>query len=74
MKEKKLTTEEMIGKKYGKLLIIERAENVNGIVHLKCVCDCGKECIKKRSNVACGHTRSCGCARSQALKNPLWWK
>jgi len=47
------------GNKYGKLTILEELPNAE----VKCLCDCGKEAIKKRYKVLSGHTKSCGCGK-----------
>ena len=57
---------DIVGKKYGKLLVIERVENhiqPNGSVKVmyKCKCDCGNECIVQKHHIEKGHTTSCGC-------------
>lgn len=75
--------QEMIGKKFGRLTVIEQMEDIinvdsKGRTHrrkmVKCLCDCGNETIV-RYDVLLGtrhHTRSCGCLQreraSQALK------
>lgn len=52
----------MVGEKYGKLRIIERAEsNKNGHVCWKCVCDCGATKTVESGKLRSGHTKSCGC-------------
>lgn len=54
------------GKKYGKLLVIERVENKGGRAFWKCQCDCGKITIVKGASLRTGlkpraGTKSCGC-------------
>ena len=53
----------LIGQKFGKLTVIERAENnVQGSTQWLCKCDCdGKEIIVKGGNLKSGNTQSCGC-------------
>ena len=51
----------MIGKRFGKLLVIAYAKKNNGHHMWLCRCDCGKEVIKRGSNLTSGHTKSCGC-------------
>jgi len=60
-----------IGKKYGKLTVIERAENYkNGSAQWYCICDCGNiNKIKVRaSSLRSGHTKSCGCISVETAK------
>lgn len=54
----------LIGKKFGKLYVIEKtnekAKN-NGEYKYMCVCDCGKKVLVRGSNLKCGNSKSCGC-------------
>lgn len=51
-----------IGKKYGKLTIIERAENSKySTARFLCKCDCGNEKIICASSMRLGKSKSCGC-------------
>lgn len=55
-----------IGEKFNKLTIKEvRIKNTEGGArkYAKCLCDCGKEDIKKLYDVTSGKTKSCGCAK-----------
>ncbi len=53
-----------IGKRYGKLLVIERYGTApNGFVTWRCGCDCGNETIVRGSFLRVANTRSCGCLR-----------
>jgi hypothetical protein len=50
----------IIGKKYNSLTVIERAENINGRVAWKCICDCNRETIVRTGDLTTGHIKSCG--------------
>lgn len=57
---------DLSGKKFGKLLVVSRAENIitpNGRAHVAwlCKCDCGNEKITRGDCLTNGHTTSCGC-------------
>lgn len=53
----------MIGKRFGKLVVLDRAENYLGkYSQWKCQCDCGNIVIKRGSKLVSGRTISCGCA------------
>lgn len=52
---------DLSGKKFGRLLVISRAENLNGRVTWLCSCDCGNKKIVQANKLANGHTKSCGC-------------
>ena len=56
----------LIGNRYGRLLVIERAENNRfGHVCYRCKCDCGGEAIVDATNLRNGNTNSCGCIKSK---------
>ena len=51
-----------IGNRYGKLVVIERAENNNrGEAQWLCRCDCGCEKVVRANDLRSGRTISCGC-------------
>ena len=53
---------DLTGMKFGRLTVIERAENSNtGKTRWKCKCECGKETISHTSSLTSGRTKSCGC-------------
>lgn len=53
---------DMIGKKFGRLTVIERAENAkNGKTKWKCICECGNCVIVEGRHLRKGETKSCGC-------------
>lgn len=56
----------LIGNKYGKLTVIERANNdaFNQVCY-KCQCSCGGIAIVSASNLRNGITNSCGCLKSK---------
>lgn len=55
----------LTGKKYGRLLVISRAENKNGRVYWYCKCDCGRTAIVSAIKLTSGETKSCGCLRKE---------
>ena len=51
-----------IGNHYGKLTVIERAENnSSGNAMWKCLCDCGNYTIASGTDLRRGYYQSCGC-------------
>ena len=63
---------DLTGRRFGKLLVLERAENVikpdgKPIVRYKCHCDCGNETIVRYSSLVNGRTTSCGCYHKEKL-------
>lgn len=58
----------LVGNRYGKLLVLEYAGS-NGKRSLwRCVCDCGNECVKNGTDLQSGGTKSCGCYRAEACR------
>lgn len=58
------------GQKYGKLLVIERYDNIGRKIRWKCLCDCGNysitltDSLRRKTRPA----RSCGCIKREALE------
>ena len=52
---------DLVGQKFGRLTVIERAENKNGRVAWICKCDCGKFTTVISKTLVNGDTKSCGC-------------
>jgi hypothetical protein len=68
-------TDDMVGNRYGKLVVLSEAEPAatKGRLHRKwkCVCDCGSIRIVFQCNLTSGKSNSCGCNRSKpGLANP----
>ena len=56
---------DLVGKRYGRLVVVEKAESLNGHTRWKCKCDCGNECIVHGTSLKTGNTRSCGCYKTE---------
>ena len=52
---------DLSGKKFGRLLVLERAENHGRETYWKCRCDCGNIKEINGAKLKNGHTKSCGC-------------
>lgn len=52
---------DLTGKRFGKLLVLEKAYSKNYRVYWRCLCDCGQETFVPTSNLTRLHTTSCGC-------------
>lgn len=60
------------GKKYGKLIVLEKTalRNTNRNVIWKCQCECGNITYVPTSCLKSGHTKTCGCSlNKEALSN-----
>lgn len=57
---------DLVGKKFGRLTVVEQAPyRTYGRVRWKCVCDCGNHIEVDGCHLTSGHTKSCGCLRSE---------
>lgn len=66
--------EDFAGRRFGRLVVVERAENVlhaNGRrrVAWVCLCDCGEHTVIETYHLTSGITRSCGCLRRESTKS-----
>lgn len=52
---------DLTGKRFGRLLVIERIGTKGGHALWKCKCDCGNEAEESSKFLNRGHTNSCGC-------------
>lgn len=52
---------DFVGKKFGKLTVIEYAGKRAGMHRWKCICECGNETIVGQTLLQTGKTKSCGC-------------
>lgn len=52
---------DLTGKRFGKLLVLDRAESLNGKTRWLCKCDCGNVKAINASNLRRGKSHSCGC-------------
>lgn len=63
----------LVGKKFGKLEVLQAAEPIKTGGKTKsrwlCKCDCGKETIKRADTLSAGTTQSCGCKPYEAKKD-----
>lgn len=58
---------DMLGMRFGNLLVIERAKNRGTSAAWVCICDCGKRVIRSGGGLRLGQTFSCGCQRREKL-------
>ncbi len=65
-------TKEMIGQKFGRLLVVEKTDKrQNECVVWRCQCDCGSFVEVAGYKLRNGHTSSCGCYRLEQLKKKI---
>lgn len=56
---------ELSGIRYGRLVVVSRAENKSGHPAWNCLCDCGHEKVCIGCNLKSGKSQSCGCMRDE---------
>jgi len=56
---------ELIGKRFGRLLVLRRTEDRWAHRFWTCLCDCGKEVVVRGESLYRGETKSCGCLRDE---------
>lgn len=61
----------LIGHRYGRLLVVSKAESKNGRAYWNCVCDCGNTKVVSSCCLSTGKTTSCGCYKREKAKK-LW--
>lgn len=61
-----------VGDRFGRLVVVERAENgPGGKVRIICRCDCGKVVEVFGSSLRSGRCKSCGCLRSEIARTRM---
>ncbi len=63
--------EDLTGKKFGRLTVLERYGSRKSGVLWRCRCDCGGEKITASTSLTRLLTRSCGCLRAETLSSKL---
>jgi hypothetical protein len=59
----------LIGQRFGRLLVIERGPNAQwGDSRWWCQCDCGDRKLINGPDLRSGHTKSCGCFQMERMK------
>ena len=61
----------LLGQRFGRLVVIEAAESNNNKTYWKCKCDCGKTTVVASVDLVTGNTKSCGCLGNHFAKRNL---
>lgn len=59
----------LVGMRFGRLSVMERAENKGNHPAWTCKCDCGSMCVVTGTHLRSGHTLSCGCLQRERTSN-----
>ena len=62
---------DLIGEKFGRLLVVKRAGSYRGNISYLCKCECGKETIVSSYSLRTGNTKSCGCLNREIVLNRI---
>lgn len=57
--------DDLVGKRFGRLVVISRSESPDFHTRWLCVCDCGTQKIARGATLKNGRTSSCGCYRRE---------
>jgi hypothetical protein len=57
--------EDLTGRRFGMLTVLERVQNRNKQVQWKCLCDCGEYTTASTRSLKAGLKQSCGCLRKR---------
>ena len=60
---------DMVGKKFGKLTVIEMSDKQGIYYRYLCKCECGNTKVLRGASLRNGLTKSCGCIRSENMSN-----
>ncbi len=52
---------DLTGRKFGRLTVVGRSENIKGQTRWNCNCECGKKTVVYGGALRLGTTCSCGC-------------
>ena len=56
------------GQRFGRLVVLKRADNLGVHTAYSCQCDCGKTVTVRGPSLWKGETKSCGCFRSDKMR------
>jgi hypothetical protein len=58
----------VIGRRFGRLVVLERAPKIDRYARFRCRCDCGALTEVRAAHLQAGKTRSCGCLRQRCAE------
>lgn len=56
---------DLTGQRFGRLVVVSRADSKGNMSRWNCTCDCGGETVVYSNNLRRGYTQSCGCYRHE---------
>ena len=61
--------EDLSGRKYGRLTVLNRSEQKSKRIYFDCICDCGNKITVRASDLKNGTAKSCGCIKKEKYKS-----
>lgn len=55
----------LLGQRFGRLMVEERLPSIKGHSHWRCTCDCGETTSPETNQLLSGKTQSCGCLQRE---------
>lgn len=65
------TAIDISGRRFGRLIVVERVGTIRGQAAWRCECDCGKTAIVPSHDLKRGSTKSCGCYAADLSRQRL---
>ena len=62
---------DFVGRRFGKLTVVEYAGKKAGMHRWRCLCDCGRETVVGQTLLQTGKTKSCGCLQAVTYRENL---
>ena len=62
---------DFVGRRFGKLTVVEYAGKKAGMHRWRCLCDCGRETVVGQTLLQTGKTKSCGCLQAATYRENL---
>lgn len=62
---------DFVGKRFGKLTVMEYAGKRSGMHRWRCLCDCGRQTVVGQTLLQSGKTKSCGCLQASVYRDNL---
>lgn len=64
---------DLVGQRFGRLVVAEKAGVLKKQTAWRCVCDCGAEVFVPAGYLRSGNTKSCGCLHRDTVSAPRAW-
>ena len=62
---------DLVGQRFGRLVVVSQTKSPKGFPLWECVCDCGGKTTARTANLLNGQKKSCGCLKREAMQIAL---